>query len=80
MLFGCRHHRGDFGDTGLERLVDAALIQRQRDAMRTRQRGHRRHDVADIDELRKGFGRQERTDLEMPHAGGIFVADPLLLG
>ena len=62
-----------------ERLVHATLVQRQRDAMRARQGGNRRHDVADIDELRKGFCRQERADLEMAHAGRIFVADPLLL-
>src|SRR5262249_7591312 len=31
-------------------------------------------------ELRKGFCRQERADLEMPYARGVFLADPLLLG
>ena len=36
-------------------------------------------DLAHIGELREGFRGQERADLEMPHAGAVFVADPALL-
>src|ERR1700760_153869 len=39
VLFGRRNHRRDFGHARGQRLVDAALVQRQRDAMRTWQRG-----------------------------------------
>ena len=80
VLFGRRDHRRDFGDAGGQRLVDAALVQRQRDAVGAGQRGDGRDDVAHIGELRKGLCGQERADLEMPHARGIFVADPALLG
>ena len=79
VLFGRRDHRGDFGDPRGQRFVDAALVERQRDAMRARQRRHRLDDLAHVGELRKGFGGQERADLEMPHARGIFVAEPALL-
>src|SRR5512140_509388 len=48
--------------------------------MGARQRRDGGNDVADIGELRKGFGGQERADLEMPHAGAVFLADPALLG
>src|SRR6185312_10210342 len=80
MLLRRRHHGGDFGDAGCERLVDATLVQRQCNAMRAGQRRDGRNDVADIDELRKGLGRQEGADLEAAHAGGVFVANPALLG
>ena len=43
-------------------------------------RRDRRNDVAHIDELRERFRGQKRTDLEMPHAGGVFVTHPALLG
>src|ERR1700757_3090867 len=46
--------------------------------MRARQACDRLDDVAHIGELRKGFCGQERADLEMPDARGIFLADPTL--
>src|SRR6185437_11790049 len=49
-------------------------------AVSARQRRDRMNDLAHIDELREGLGRQERADLEMPHACGIFLPDPALLG
>ena len=79
VLFGRRNDRRDLGDARGQRLVDAALVQHQRDAMRARQRRNGRDDLAHVDELRKGFCRQERADFEAAHAGGIFVADPALL-
>src|SRR6478609_10992208 len=47
--------------------------------MRARKLRYRLDDLAHIDELRKGFCRQERADLKMPNARAIFVADPALL-
>ena len=79
VFFGGRNHRGDLGDARRQRLVDAALVERQRDAMRARQRRDGPDHVAHIGELREGFRRQERADLEMPHARAVFVADPALL-
>src|SRR6516225_10955465 len=35
-------------------------------------------DVAHVGKLRKGLCRQERADLEVPDAGGIFLAEPAL--
>jgi hypothetical protein len=80
VLFGGRNHRRDFGDTRSQRLVDAALVQRQRHAVRARQRRDSGDDIADVDKLRKRAGGQERADLEMPHARAVFVADPALFG
>ena len=80
VLLGGRHHGRDFGNARGQRLVDAALVQGQRDAVSAGKRSDSLDDVADVDELRKGFGGQERTDLEMPHARGILLADPALLG
>src|SRR6185437_1236250 len=80
VLFGRRDHRGDFSDAGGQCLVGAALVQHQRHAVSPRERRNRMNDLAHIDELREGLGRQERADLEMPHARGIFVPDPALLG
>jgi hypothetical protein len=48
--------------------------------MRAGQRRHGLDHLAHIGELRKGFRRQERTDLEVPHARGVFIADPSLFG
>ena len=47
--------------------------------MRARQRRDGLDDLAHIGELRKGLRGQERADLEMPHAGAVFVAHPALL-
>src|SRR5258705_12458916 len=47
--------------------------------MRARQRCDGADDIAHVGELRKRRRRQERADLEMPHAGAVFVADPALL-
>src|SRR5712691_3384790 len=47
--------------------------------MRVRKRCDGAHDIAHVGELRKRRRRQERADLEMPHAGAAFVADPALL-
>src|SRR6266581_3380264 len=48
--------------------------------MRAWQRRHRLNHVAHIGELREGFRRQERANLEMPHTRGVFIADPSLFG
>ena len=37
-------------------------------------------EVTHVDELRKGFRRQERADLEVTDARCVFLADPALLG
>src|SRR5712675_2734737 len=47
--------------------------------MRARKRCDGAHDNAHVGELRKRRRGQERADLEMPHAGAVFVADPALL-
>src|SRR5450432_2905347 len=47
--------------------------------MRSRQASHGFDHVAYIGELRKCARGQERANLEMPHAGSIFVANPALL-
>src|SRR5205814_4546171 len=62
-----------------QRFVDAALVERQRDAVRARQRGDRLDDIAHVGELREGLRRQERAVLEMPHASAVLVTQPALL-
>src|SRR6202790_5655238 len=47
--------------------------------MRHWQRCHRLDDVAHVGELRKSFRREKRADLEIPHACGVFLAEPALL-
>ena len=42
VLFGGRDHRGDLADAGLQRLVDAAFVERKRNAVRAGQARHRR--------------------------------------
>src|SRR5262249_18206914 len=79
VLFGCRNDRSDLCNAGCQRLVDPALVQREGNAVRAGKGGDRRNDVAHVDKLRKGLRRQERADLEMPYARGIFLAHPALL-
>src|SRR5712664_211702 len=47
--------------------------------MRARKRCHGADDIAHVGELWKRRRGQERADLEMPHAGAVFVAGPALL-
>src|ERR1700709_1529637 len=46
--------------------------------MRARKFRYGADDLAHIGELRKGAHRQERADLEMPHACMVFLAQPAL--
>src|SRR6202158_421588 len=79
VLLGGRDHRSNFSTARGQRLIDAAFVQRQRNAVRARQCRDRSHDLAHVGELRKPRRRQERADLEMPHARAVFVTDPALL-
>src|SRR6267142_4479947 len=47
--------------------------------MRARKRCHGADDITHVGELWKRRRGQERADLEMPHAGAVFFADPALL-
>jgi hypothetical protein len=74
VLFGCRNHRSDLGNPRRQRFVDAALVERQRNAVRAWKRGHSPDNIAHIGKLRKGARRQKRSDLEMPHTRAVFFA------
>ena len=79
VLLGRRDHRGNLGDARRQRFIDAAFVEYQCDSVRARKRSDGPDDLAHVGELRERLGGQERANLEMPHAGGIFVADPALL-